>query len=356
MRALVLHSAGDARVEERDEPPAPRPNEVTLSILRSGLCGTDASEFLAGPVLTPLTRAHPVTGFRGPIVLGHEFTGEVIEVGSGTDGFSVGDRVAAGAGMWCGDCAWCARGQTNLCARYWTFGLSTDGGLTERLTVPTRMLHHIPETVSDDNAGLAQPLAVGLHAVDRSGLQAGDVVVVHGAGAIGSFVIAGAVAKRAAVIIAVDVDDNRLSGATELGATHTVNALQHDLGEVVRELTGGDLADVTIETSGIPDGMSRLQSVTRRGGTLQLVGLPKKPVSFNAVDLTLREIDVKTTVAHVCDTDLPHALQLLEEQDLSGLLVDRVVPLEDAVDGALVPLAEGRASGKLLVATTVGSS
>jgi (R,R)-butanediol dehydrogenase/meso-butanediol dehydrogenase/diacetyl reductase len=218
------------------------------------------------------------------------------------------------------------------------------------------MLHHIPDGVSDDNAGLAQPLAVGLHAVDRSGLQPDDVVVVHGAGAIGSFVIAGAVAKRAAVIIAVDVDDSRLLGATELGATHTVNALQQDLGDVVRELTGGDLADVTIETSGIPEGMSRLQSVTRRGGALQLVGLPKKPVSFNAVDLTLREIDVKTTVAHVCDKDLPHALRLLEEQDLSNLLVERVVPLEDAVDGALIPLVEGKARGKLLVSTTAGSS
>ena len=349
MRALVLHSAGDARIEERPDPAAPGPGDVTLRVVRAGLCGTDASEYAAGPVMTPLKAPHPVTGVQGPVVLGHEFIGVVEDAGSAVEYVAVGDRVAAGAGVWCGRCDWCRRGQTNLCASYWTFGLSADGGLTERVTVPAAMLRPVALHVSDDNAALAQPLAVGLHAVDRSRIRPDDVVVVHGAGAIGSFIIVGAAAAGAGAVVAVDVDPGRLDVARQLGATHTVDARDGDPLEAVRELTGSTLADVTVEASGLADGLSRVQRLTRRGGTVLLVGLPRKEVSFNAVDLTLREIDVMTTVAHVCDRNLPAALDLLAERDLAPLLVEKVVPLERAVEDALVPMAEGTARGKPLV-------
>jgi (R,R)-butanediol dehydrogenase / meso-butanediol dehydrogenase / diacetyl reductase len=353
MRALVLHAAGDARIEDRPDPAPPGPGDVMLTVVRAGLCGTDATEYAAGPVLTPLTKRHPASGVEGPVVLGHEFIGVVEDAGSNVGNVAVGDRVAAGAGVWCGRCDWCRRGQTNLCASYWTFGLSADGGLTERITVPAAMLHPVARHVSDDNAALAQPLAVGLHAVDRSRIRAGDVVVVHGAGAIGSFIVAGALAAGAGAVVAVDVDQARLDVATRLGATQTVDAREADPLEAVRELTGSALADVTVEASGLVDGMSRVQRLTRRGGTVLLVGLPKKEVSFNAVDLILREIDVMTTVAHVCDRNLPAALALLAERDLAALLVEKVVPLERAVEEALVPMAEGSARGKLLVDTRV---
>jgi (R,R)-butanediol dehydrogenase/meso-butanediol dehydrogenase/diacetyl reductase len=351
VRALVLHAARDARIEERPEPAAPGPDEVRLRVVRTGLCGTDATEFAAGPVLTPLTTRHPATGVLGPVVLGHEFIGVVEEAGSAVDRLAVGDRVAAGAGVWCGRCDWCRRGQTNLCASYWTVGLSADGALTERITVPAAMLHPVAPHVSDDNAALAQPLAVGLHAVRRARIRRGDVVVVHGTGAIGSLIVAGASAAGASEVVAIDVDPDRLQVAAQLGATHTVDARDTDPLDAVRELTGPALADVTVESSGLAEGLSRVQRLTRRGGTVLLVGLPKKEVSFHAVDLILREIDVLTTVAHVCDVDLPAALDLLAQRDLAGLLVEKVVPLEHAVDDALIPLAEGTARGKLLVDT-----
>jgi (R,R)-butanediol dehydrogenase/meso-butanediol dehydrogenase/diacetyl reductase len=349
VKALVLHAARDARIEERPEAAAPGPNDVTLRVLRAALCGTDASEYSAGPIMTPLRSRHPATGVLGPVVLGHEFIGLVEQTGEAVERVSVGDRVAAGAGVWCGQCDWCRRGQTNLCASYWTYGLSADGGLTERITVPAAMVHPIAPHVSDDNAALAQPLAVGLHAVERSRIREGDVVVVLGAGAIGSFIVAGAVAVDAGAVIAVDVDAGRLDVASQLGATHTVNALQTDPIDVVQDVTGAALADVTVEASGIADGLSQVQRLTRRGGTILLVGLPKKEVSFNAVDLILREIDVMTTVAHVCDRNLPAALALLAERDLAKLLVERVVPLDRAVEEALVPMADGSTRGKMLV-------
>lgn len=346
MKAVVLHAARDIRIEERPEPPAPGRGEVRLRVTRAGLCGTDVSEYTAGPMMTPLKTRHPNSGVLGPVVLGHEFIG-VVE--SGGERFAVGDRVAAGAGVWCGTCSWCERGQTNLCQSYWTYGLSADGGLTQRITVPEAMLHPIAPHVADDNAALAQPLAVGLHAVDRSRVRPGDVVVVHGAGAIGSFVIAGLKAAGAGVIVAVDIDNGRLETAAKLGADVTVDASSTDPLDVVRELTGSASADVTVETSGVPDGLSRVQRLTRRGGTVLLVGLPKGQVSFTATDLILREIDVMTTVAHVCDRNLPAALALLAQRDLASLLVERVVPLDRVVDDAFTPMAGGIARGKFLV-------
>jgi (R,R)-butanediol dehydrogenase/meso-butanediol dehydrogenase/diacetyl reductase len=317
MRAAVLHAAGDVRIDDRDEPGRAGPGQVLLTVTRAGVCGTDASEYAAGPILTPLDRPHPATGVRGPIVLGHEFIGVVEQVGGAVERFEPGDRVAAGAGVWCGTCDWCTRGQTNLCASYWTFGLSADGGLTERIVVPEAMLQPIASQVGDDNAALAQPLAVGLHAVDRSRVRPGDV--------------------------------SRLSTARKLGAEVTVNAREHDPYDAVAELTASALADVAIEASGVLDGLDRVQRLTRRGGTILLVGLPKGTVSLRATDLILREIDVTTTVAHVCDTNLPAALDVLCDEDLASLLVERVVPLQDVVEGALRPMVEGTARGKYLV-------
>ncbi|MFI5707816.1 zinc-binding dehydrogenase [Kribbella sp. NPDC051620] len=346
MRAVVLHAAGDLRIEERPEPPAPRCGEVRLRVTRVGLCGTDVSEYTAGPMMTPLKTRHPNSGVLGPVVLGHEFVGVVETTGQR---FVAGDRVAAGAGVWCGNCPWCRRGQTNLCQSYWTYGLSADGGLTQHVTVPEGMLHAIAPQVADDNAALAQPLAVGLHAVERSRVRPGDVVVVHGAGAIGSFVIAGLKAAGARLIVAVDIDHGRLETAAKLGADVTVDASATDPLDLVSELTGRALADVTIEASGVPDGLARAQRLTRRGGTVLLVGLPKGEVSFTASDLILREIDVMTTVAHACDRNLPAALALLAERDLASLLVERVVPLDRVVEDAFAAMAAGTARGKFLV-------
>ena len=166
--------------------------------------------------------------------------------------------------------------------------------------------------------------------------------------------LAGLKAAGAGQIIAVDVDDERLDVATKLGADVTVNAREQEAFDVVHELTGGDLADVTVETSGVADGLSRVHRMTRRGGTVLLVGLPKGEVSFRATEMILREVDVMTTVAHVCDTNLPAALSLLADRDLASLLVEGVVPLDRVLDDALRPMVEGRARGKFLVDPRAG--
>src|SRR3954451_21454520 len=184
MRAAVYHGAHDVRIEEV---PAPRPGEgeVLLRVVRSGMCGTDATDWKPGPKTFPVNRRHPVTGHQGPLIIGHEFIGEVVEQGEAAT-TPIGALVASGAGVACGRCDRCLQRRTNLCRSYYTLGLNTAGGMAEYVAVPESTLAVVPEGLSPDAAGLPQPLAVGLHAARRAGARAGDQVVLIGAGAIGT--------------------------------------------------------------------------------------------------------------------------------------------------------------------------
>ena len=128
MRAAVYHGRGDVRVQ--DVPvPAISEDEILLEVTAVGICGTDAHEYAHGPTMFPIDAPHPVTGHSGPMIPGHEFAGRVAALGAGVDGLGVGDRVATGAGISCGECFPCRRGRSNLCRRYATLGLQRNGGL-----------------------------------------------------------------------------------------------------------------------------------------------------------------------------------------------------------------------------------
>jgi (R,R)-butanediol dehydrogenase/meso-butanediol dehydrogenase/diacetyl reductase len=345
MRAAVLHAPHDLRVEERPDPTS-RDGEVLVQVRYNGLCGTDATEYTKGPMMVPLQTPHPGSGHVGPTTLGHEFIGTVVACGAGTEQW-LGVRVASGAGVSCGKCTWCRQGRTNLCASYYTLGLSTHGGLAELVAVPASTVRAIPESCPDVEAALAQPLAVGLHALTRSGVQPGDTVVLLGSGAIGSFILAGLSGHDGAVI-AVDIDPGRLVTAAKLGATTTQLIDRDTTTKQMRDLVPAG-ADVVIESSGVPGGAERALGLAARGGTVLLVGLTQAPQPLVLAGVILQEIDIHTTVAHVCDTDIPAALELLTDRPLSSLLVDRVVALSDVVDGGFEPLAAGAVSGKILV-------
>jgi threonine dehydrogenase-like Zn-dependent dehydrogenase len=148
MRAAVYHGPGDVRVEDVRRPPDPGPGALLVRVLSAAICGTDAGEFQHGPKLIPLRSRHPHSGHVGPLVLGHEFAGQVTAVGPGVQDFAVGDRVVTGAGVSCGRCTWCLQGRTNLCASYFTVGLHVDGGLAEYATTPARICCHVPDACS----------------------------------------------------------------------------------------------------------------------------------------------------------------------------------------------------------------
>jgi (R,R)-butanediol dehydrogenase/meso-butanediol dehydrogenase/diacetyl reductase len=264
--------------------------------------------------------------------------------------FAVGDRVVSGAGISCGRCRWCLLGRTNLCAQYRTLGLQVNGGLAEFVTSPASICRLVPDDCDDDAAAMAQPLAVALHAVSRVAVSSDDAVAVIGAGGIGSFIVAAASSRASSGrVVAIDIDDDRLGSAAALGAHEVVNARDQDLAQLLLELTDGDGFDVVIESSGTPHGPASAIAGTRKGGRVLLVGLHAAARPLELTAMILREVDVFTTVAHVCDTDIPAALDLLTSTDVASITAGPRISLDALVDEGLRPLAERRASGKILV-------
>jgi (R,R)-butanediol dehydrogenase / meso-butanediol dehydrogenase / diacetyl reductase len=339
VKAAVFHGAQDVRIEEVAEPADPASGGVVLEVLRAAICGTDASEWDHGPILC-----------RPGVVLGHEFVGRVTAIGADVDGLHVGDRVVSGAGISCGRCAWCRAGRTNLCAEYRTLGLQVDGGLAEYVASPASICRLVPDPVDDDAAAMTQPLAVALHALSRVALQPFESVAVIGVGGIGSFIVAGA-AHRAAEgrVVALDIDPQRLATALALGADEAIDASGRELGDLLLELTDGVGFDVVIEATGAPHAPAAAVKGARRGARVLFVGLHGAPRELELTPMILREVDVYTTVAHVCDTDIPAALSLLAESSVASVTAGPRIPLEELVSEGLRPLAERRATGKILV-------
>jgi (R,R)-butanediol dehydrogenase/meso-butanediol dehydrogenase/diacetyl reductase len=358
VKAAVFRGPGDVRIEQVPDPAPPGAGELLIRVSKAALCGTDSAEWAHGPLLA-----------RPPVVLGHEFTGEVVAAGPGAGGFPAGTRVVSGAGISCGRCAWCAAGRTNLCASYQTLGLHRDGGLAELVLSPAAICRAVPDALDDAGAAMAQPLAVALHAARRGKVRQGRSCVVIGAGGIGSFVIAAAAALGASPLVAVDVDDGRLATAAVLGATATVRGAppgssRQDAGlqaaglqdaglqstvAAVRTALGADGADVVIEASGAPASPAAALAMVRRGGDVVIVGLQPAPVPADLFGLSVREIDVHGTLAHVCGEDLGEAVAVLAGTPLAKTVLGEVIALGDLVEGGLRPLAERRASGKIVV-------
>jgi (R,R)-butanediol dehydrogenase / meso-butanediol dehydrogenase / diacetyl reductase len=338
VRAAVYHGPGNIRIESVRDPERATPTDVMIEVTRAAICGTDSSEWAHGPLLA-----------KPPVILGHEFVGRVVDAGSEVEGLAIGDRVTSGAGISCGECDWCRAGRTNLCARYRTLGLQVDGGLAEYVVSPAAICRQVPDRVPDDAAATAQPLAVALHAVRRSGLEAGQSCVVIGAGGIGAFVVAGAAAKGASPLVALDIDDERLETARRLGAERAINVRARDLSEAILSATDGEGPDVVIEASGAPHAPAAALAGVRRGGRVLLIGLQAAPRELDLLAFTAREVELVTTLAHVCDVDLPDSLALLESSDVADVVIDRVIPLDDLVEAGIRPLAEGSAKGKIVV-------
>jgi (R,R)-butanediol dehydrogenase/meso-butanediol dehydrogenase/diacetyl reductase len=310
------------------------------------MCGTDASEYKSGPKIFATQTKHPVSGHHGPMILGHEFIGEIVGDVDTASGFTTGDVVASGAGISCGTCKRCTELRTNLCEKYVTLGLNRDGGMAEYVAVPTSTLVKIPAGLSLDAAGIAQPLAVGLHAARRAGVRDGDRVLLIGAGAIGTFVLAGLKNLFTAEVTVLDFGGSRLERAARLGADHTVEVGENAEADV-RKIFGDAGIDVIIEASGAPGQLQFAIGLVKRGGNILQVGLPSTKQEIDVHKIVMSEINIQTTLAHVCDQDLGPALKILGATTLAAELIEGVYPLSE-ISTQLELLGAGQIQGKVL--------
>jgi (R,R)-butanediol dehydrogenase/meso-butanediol dehydrogenase/diacetyl reductase len=338
VRAVRFHAAGDIRVDDVPAPPRPGPGEVLLQVATAGICGSDGLEYSKGPsLIRPIDVPHPVTGHLGPLTLGHEFAGEVLAIGEGVDGLEVGMLVACGAGMSCGRCEPCRAGRTNLCTTYATIGFHRDGALAEHVLAPAGICFDAGAYgLRADAAAMAQPMAIAVHAARRGRVAAGELALIVGVGGIGSFLTFAASSAGATVLVA-DTDARRLEIAAALGATRTIAVPGQSIEDALERPP-----DVIFEASGTAAGLEEALRLAPRGGRIVAVGVQKAPPQVDMARVTLDELELIGTVAHVASVDIPEALRLLalREQGWADVAPD-VLPLEQVVEAGIRPLAEG---------------
>jgi len=340
MRAAVFHAPYDVRIEEVPEPTVTA-GEMVLRVTGVGVCGTDAKEYTSGPVFFPLYERHPITGHLGPIIPGHEIAGEIVEVGDGVGGFSIGQAVVTGGAASCSTCHWCRVGMTNNCERYETVGLQRDGGLAEFVSVPAMSCISIePYHLSPDASALAQPMSIATHVMRRGRLEKGEVAVVIGCGALGSF-LTFATSAEGATVVTSDIRQDRIDLARDLDADLTVL----NEGDALKDLLAANrlVPSVIYEASGTQNGIETAMRIARLGSRIVAAGLQTKHTDLALLDVTLRELELIGTNSHVFATDLPKALELLASRTQGWSDIAPVIlPLDDLVEQAIVPLAEHR--------------
>ncbi|MDQ2781288.1 L-idonate 5-dehydrogenase [Lapillicoccus sp.] len=314
MKAVVVHSAGDLRLEER---PVPQPGtgEVRLRMTHGGICGSDLHYYLDGRVGNFV--------LRGPLVLGHEVVGTVDLDPSGN--LSAGTPVAIHPATADHTCPECEAGHTNTCrnARYFGSAASepqTQGGFAEQMVVRQDQLRLLPDGLDLARAVLAEPLGVALHAVNQAGDVRGKKVLVSGSGPIGVLVVAAAAARGAAEVTATDLQDTPLEVARKVGATQTIRVDR----EPVPELS----YDVAFEASGSPQGLNAAIACVVRGGTVVQVGsLPGGDLPIALSALVAREITLRGAFRFVDEID--EAIQLLATDDRFQHVVTHTFPMSD---------------------------
>lgn len=291
MKALLKTAPGAGHLEIRDLPePKAGPGQLVIEVAKTGICGTDIhierGEYACSP----------------PMVLGHEVTGRVAEVGPGVVGLRPGDRVVTETYFHtCGTCRACLEGRINLCPERRSIGTHVNGGFARYLLVPAIRIHRLPDSIDDTSAALSEPLACCVHGVlELAGVTPGDVVVMSGPGAIGLLCLQVAKAAGATLVaVGTAADEGRLELAKSLGADHTVIAGRDDVSTFIADLTGGAGADVTIEAAGAGPSVNQCLKLIRRGGTFCQIGLFGTPITVDYDLIPLKEIRLVGSFAHL---------------------------------------------------------
>lgn len=311
MRSLRWHGRDDLRLDEVPEPGDPPPGQAVIDVSYCGVCGTDLHEYAHGPNLIR-SGPHPLTGQAPPLALGHEISGRVVALGGEVPGIGIGTRVAVDPCLRCGVCRWCRQGEYHICAKGGSVGLASDGGFAPLVTVPAEGLTAIPDGVTDEQAALAEPLAVGLHAVRRAGIAPGDNVLVLGAGPIGIAVLLFARLAGAAGLFVSEPLPARAERARGLGASEVYDPTTADVRREVFLRTGRVGPDVVIEATGRADAAQLAISAVRRGGTAVLAGVSGDELQVPLGQIVYFERRVLGSLGY--NFDIPRVLDLLAER------------------------------------------
>jgi len=319
MKAAVCPEPGRIVIEDVEKP-APGPGEALIQVRASGICGSDVRGFLG---------THPEID-QYPVILGHEFSGIVAEVGKDVRECAPGDRVIIEPLFVCGDCPACNAGDYHLCRNLTLNGHRKPGSFAEYAIVLSRFVHPMPGSLSFEQAALAEPLAVAVHAVKRLNPKVGELAVVLGAGPIGLLTMQ--VLKVAGCrLIVSDLEPFKLELAKSFGAEHVVNAREASVVDFVHDLTDGWGADLAVECAGAEQTLAQSIEVIHKGGTALLLGFTGSDRDeINLTNITITEKTVMGSVIYC--RDFPTTIHLMATGQVQlDPLITHHFPLEDTL-------------------------
>jgi len=324
MRAVVKVAAAAGAVELRDLPvPEPGAGEVLVRVAAASICGSDLHFFNWDKVAQVF--------FEPPMTMGHEFSGTVEALGDGVRGVALGDRVAAESVVYCGTCAACRRGSTQLCANRRLFGIHRAGGMAELVCVPAQLLHAVPAALDVRQAAILEPAVVALHGVLLQPPRPGDRVLVLGPGPVGLLAAQAARTMGARVLVAGTPADaaTRLAVAREL-RLETLDP-SAPTADAARDVAGG-LADLVVECSGSGAALASALAAVRPGGAITLIGLFGAPVEVDLSAAIRKELSIRASYIGTPE-DFERALGLIATGALQVGPLLRPYPLDEALRG-----------------------
>jgi L-iditol 2-dehydrogenase len=320
MKAVVIRTPNRAFFRDEADPSA-GDGQVLVKVGAAGICMSDV-ETLRG--------TRPAAYVKYPVIPGHEWCGTVVEVGPGVEGLATGDRVAVEGHNFCRTCAWCKRGETNLCASYNEFGFTLPGGFAEYVAVRADLAHPFAKTLPFESAAMAEPLACVVHGAQRAKVQAGDTVAVMGPGTLGLLAVGWAAMARPAHLVAVGVDRANEALARKMGATDYLTVDEEPAARL-RGMTGGAGADLVFEAAGSEKALPVAIDAARRGGTVVILSIvgSGRPMPLEANVFCLKDLRIHGVFAYTTRS-FEQALRLVESGRLDVRpLVTHTFPLRD---------------------------
>jgi L-iditol 2-dehydrogenase len=322
MNALLLTEYMKLELVDFPEPEI-GPGDVLVRVRTCGICGSDVHGFDGSS-----GRRNP------PLIMGHEAAGEIAKLGANVTGLKAGDRVTFDSTVYCGKCAFCVRGDVNLCDDREVVGVAPKefkrhGAFAEYVSVPRRIVYKLPDSLPFEQAALIEAVSIGVHAVSITPVRLGDTAVVLGAGMIGLVTLQAARAAGCSRIISVDVEDAKIEAAKKMGATDGINPNTANVPDAVRELTGGRGADVAFECVGYAKPVGAAIHSVRKGGSVTLIGNLQPHIEIPLQYVVTRQIRLQGSCAS--NGEYPACIDLME----------RGIIKVDSLISAVAPLADG---------------
>jgi len=321
MKAMLLTEYKNLTVTEFPKPEITA-NDVLVQVRACGICGSDI---------------HGYDGSTGrripPLVMGHEAAGVITEVGDQVTLFRIGDRVTFDSTVSCGQCFFCRRGDINLCDNRMVLGVSCGeyrrhGAFAEYVSVPQHICYRLPEGLPFEHAAMIEAVSIAVHAANRTPVSLGDTAVVVGSGMIGLLVIQAMRLAGCGTIIAVDLEENRLAKAKELGADIGLKGDAVDVPAEVRKLTSGRGADVVLEVVGVASTVNTAIACARKGGRVTLVGNLSPRVEMPLQVIVTKELTIHGSCAS--RGEYPACIELLERRAIRvDPLITATISLND---------------------------